>query len=41
MGKDVIVACDMPDKGSVMAFLERFGDERPDGDRAVSVLFAA
>ena len=29
MGKDVIVACDMPDKGSVMAFLERFGDERP------------
>ena len=28
MGKDVIVACDMPDKGSVMAFLERFGDEK-------------
>ena len=29
MGKDVIVACDMPDKGSVMAFLDRFGDEKP------------
>ena len=29
MGKDVIVACDMPDRESVMAFLERFGDERP------------
>ncbi len=29
MGKDVIVACDMPDKASVLAFLERFGDERP------------
>lgn len=29
MGKDVIVACDMPDKASVMAFLDRFGDEKP------------
>ena len=29
MGKDVIVACDMPDRASVMAFLDRFGDERP------------
>ena len=29
MGKDVIVACDMPDRASVMAFLDHFGDEKP------------
>lgn len=29
MAKDVIVACDMPDRASVMAFLDRFGGERP------------
>ncbi len=29
MGKDVIVACDFAAAGETMAFLERFGDERP------------
>ncbi len=29
MGKDVIIACDFPGREETMAFLERFGDERP------------
>lgn len=29
MAKDVIIACDFPDKESVMAFLDKFGDVRP------------
>ena len=29
MAKDVIIACDMPDRESVMGFLGRFGGEQP------------
>ena len=29
MAKDVIIACDMPDRESVMGFLDRFGGEQP------------
>ena len=29
MAKDVIIACDMPDRASVLSFLERFGGEQP------------
>lgn len=29
MGKDVIIACDFPGREETMAFLNRFGDERP------------
>lgn len=29
MGKDVIIACDFPGRDETMAFLGRFGDERP------------
>lgn len=41
MGKDVIVACDMPDKASVMAFLDRFGDERPYVKIGMELFYAA
>ena len=29
MAKDVIIACDMPDRESVLSFLDRFGGEQP------------
>ena len=29
MGKDVIIACDFADKASVLAFLDKFTDEKP------------
>ena len=29
MAKDVIIACDFPTRERTMAFLNRFGDERP------------
>ena len=29
MAEDVIIACDMPDRASVMSFLDRFGGEKP------------
>ena len=29
MAEDVIIACDMPDRASVMSFLDRFGGEQP------------
>lgn len=29
MGKDVIIACDFPSKGAVMAFLDNFKEEKP------------
>ena len=41
MGKDVIVACDMPDRASVMAFLDRFGDERPYVKIGMELFYAA
>ena len=41
MGKDVIVACDMPDRASVMAFLDRFGGERPYVKIGMELFYAA
>ena len=29
MNKDVIIACDFPNADTTLAFLEKFGDERP------------
>ena len=29
MARDVIIACDMPDRASVLGFLDRFGGEQP------------
>ena len=29
MGRDVIVACDFPSGGETVAFLDRFGGEKP------------
>lgn len=29
MGKDVIIACDFPDKDSVLSFLDKFTEEKP------------
>ena len=29
MAKDVIIACDFPDAAETLAFLDRFGGEKP------------
>ena len=41
MGKDVIIACDFSSKEQTMAFLERFGDERPFVKIGMELYYAA
>lgn len=41
MGKDVIIACDFAGRDACMAFLERFGDERPFVKIGMELFYAA
>ncbi len=41
MGKDVIVACDFAGRDEVMAFLDRFGEERPFVKIGMELFYAA
>ena len=41
MGKDVIIACDFSSKEQTLAFLERFGDERPFVKIGMELYYAA
>ena len=41
MGKDVIIACDFPDRERVLGFLDQFRDERPYVKIGMELFYAA